>query len=130
MYPTVFKIAKVISIYKSNYKDNISNYRPILLLNVCSKILDKLVKEHLPKYLECHNILCEKQYGFRSGKNIADALFDLMDAINDSLASNNKVLFVFLDFEKALASIDRSRLLKKISFIGIRGNVFIGSGVI
>jgi len=67
-FPDVFKIAKVIPIYKSNDVTSTSNYRPISLLSVFTKVLEKIVKDQLYYYLESNLILAGCQYGFRKNK--------------------------------------------------------------
>ena len=54
IFPHFFKTAKVIPIFKSGNKDNISNYRPIALLPNLSKILEKLIKNRFTKFF-CKN---------------------------------------------------------------------------
>jgi hypothetical protein len=122
VYPKIFKCAKVIPLYKSDEKDNVSNYRPISLLSVCAKILEKLVKKQLSSYLTNKKIICEQQFGFRSGKNITDALYNFVKEIHKSNNNTEKhCLVVFLDLAKAFDSIDRGKLIKKLNAIGVRG---------
>lgn len=77
IFPEVFKMAKVIPLFKSGIKNYYSNYRTISLLSVFSKVLEKLVKKQLLQYLEVNNVLTCSQYGFRLGKNTADFFFYL-----------------------------------------------------
>lgn len=122
IFPEVFKIAKVIPIYKSNDFTASSNYRPISLLSVFSKVLEKIVKDQLLSYLVINNILNNKQFGFQKSKNIADALFSLNESINKAISCGNKSLIMFLDLAKAFDSLDRTVLLKKMERIGIKGS--------
>ena len=109
-------------LYKSGNRTEKLNYRPISILSVFSKILEKIIKEQLAQYLEANNILCQCQYGFRSGKNISNALFNLNKDLNDSLSKNKKNLLIFLDIAKAFDSIDRRKLLQKLKLIGVTDN--------
>ena len=59
------KFAKVSPVFKSDNKKLVSNYRPISILPVFSKILEKLMYNRLLSYLDKINILTDKQYGFR-----------------------------------------------------------------
>ena len=58
-------IAKVIPLYKAKDQQLLSNYRPISLLPILSKVLEKVVHNKLSRYLQFHEILYESQYGFR-----------------------------------------------------------------
>lgn len=68
LVPDSFKNALVVPLYKGNgHKTNITNYRPISLLNVFSKIFEKTIKTRLLNYLEENNLLPTSQFGFRKG---------------------------------------------------------------
>lgn len=64
VFPEFLKLAKVFPLFKSGNPTDKNNYRPISLLSVFSKILERIVKEQLMIYLNRNNILCECQYGF------------------------------------------------------------------
>jgi hypothetical protein len=121
IYPDAFKTAKVVPLYKSGDKTQFSNYRPISLLTVFSKILEKYIKGQLVKYLTDNNLLTENQYGFRTDKNINDALFTLCKDMYELQNENNRMLLLFVDLKKAFDSIDRNKLLAKMNQIGIHG---------
>ena len=65
IYPDKFKIAKVISLFKKGNPELPSNYRPISLLSIFSKIFEKLVYKRIYSFLEVHNILYSLQFGFQ-----------------------------------------------------------------
>jgi hypothetical protein len=119
IFPQAFKLAKVIPLHKSGNKDDINNFRPISLLSVFSKVLEKLVKMQLSSYLSENNIITNLQFGFRSDKSITDALFNVAKTITESVGRNKRVIVAFLDLAKAFDSVDRSKLIQKLSYIGI-----------
>ena len=88
-FPQCLKHASVISIYKKGSKDIISNYRPISLLNVYSKIFEKIIKFNLLKYLVSKSIVTPYQYGFRQGISTYNALTSFSETIYTTLNSNN-----------------------------------------
>lgn len=120
IFPSSFKIAKVIPLYKSKDKSLISNYRPISLLSVVAKVIERCVRKQLQFFLENNNLLSNRQYGFRKGRNTTDALFHMNKNIIDSINKNKKVLVTFIDLAKAFDSIDRKLLFQKLVDIGIR----------
>ncbi len=78
LIPDSFKKAVVVPLYKgSEIKTSLTNYRPISLLNVFSKIFEKAVKTRLLNYLEENNLLSNSQYGFRNGLGTEDTLAHL-----------------------------------------------------
>ncbi len=121
VFPEAFKMAKVSPIYKSGCKRELKNYRPISLLSVFSKVLEKVVKFQFMQYLESNQILVSCQYGFRSGKSTSHALFDLNKKLYESINSNKKSLIIFMDLAKAFDSLDRTNLLKKLNLLGVQG---------
>lgn len=120
VFPDTLKTAKVIPLYKSNDIREKSNYRPISLLSVFSKVIEKFVKDQFIDYLSANTILSNFQYGFRKDKNINDALYMLTKNINDAITRNRKSLIIFLDLAKAFDSVDRGKLLQKLKLVGCR----------
>jgi len=76
IFPDQLKIAKVIPVDKKGDKKNVQNYRPIALLSVFSKLLEKLVYNRLMGFIEGNGILTEEQYGFRTTKSTETAFAD------------------------------------------------------
>ena len=64
-FPGSWKEARVAPIFKSGKSDDRSNYRPISVLPVVSRLFEKLIYDHLYKYLDSNNHLYSDQYGFR-----------------------------------------------------------------
>ena len=74
LVPNMAKVAKLIPTYKANDKRDISNYRPISLLPVVSKILEKVVHTHLYTFLEKNKVVYASQYGFRKNRSTVNAI--------------------------------------------------------
>jgi hypothetical protein len=117
-FPNIYKIAKVIPIYKSGLKSSISNFRPISLLSVFSKIIEKSVKIQLTNYLESLSLIASNQYGFKTDKSTSDALFSMISLVHEEIAKGNRVLVIFLDLAKAFDTVHREKLLKKMEYAG------------
>ena len=58
------KVARIVPIYKTGAKDDMNNYRPILILTCFSKITEKILYGRLYKFLKKHNVIYKNQYGF------------------------------------------------------------------
>ncbi|TLY45188.1 MAG: hypothetical protein E6K54_08905, partial [Gammaproteobacteria bacterium] len=111
-------------IYKSGEKTLYSNYRPISLLSVCSKILEKCIKLQLSNYLNENKLITEQQFGFRCNKNTSDALFEITKYVSNLFGVKNKVLITFLDIAKAFDCVSRQLLLQKLHSIGVQNNSY------
>ena len=121
-YPDVFKMSRVVPIYKKGKKSDIGNYRPISLLPTLNKIFEKIIHRRIYDFLTKYDLLNNRQFGFREGYNTTLASFEL---IGDILPSFDRKLFtmaLFVDFEKAFDTLDRKMLLEKCWKLGLRGN--------
>ena len=98
IFPDCLKLARVAPIPKGGDSTNAGKYRPISVLPIYSKILEKVVYKQLYTYFEQNNILYEHQYGFRKHMSTAQALLNHMQFMYDSIDSGNFVISVFLDF--------------------------------
>ena len=119
--PESQKLAKVIPIYKSKDTQQFGNYRPISLLPVLSKILEKAIYKRLYNFLTQENILFTSQYGFRQGHSTIQATTELLYNILHGFEENKYSLALFLDLSKAFDTIDHSVMLEKLEYYGIRG---------
>lgn len=121
-FPDTLKIAKVTPIYKSGQKTDPGNYRPISVLPVLSKILEKILHKRLETYLQSINYISSQQYGFRPKSNTLTATIDLVTKIKYNIDNKNIVLGIFIDLKKAFDTVSHKLLLKKLENIGITGN--------
>ena len=87
IYPTTWKHAVVVPLFKSGDTNDFNNYRPISLLPILSKILEKIVASQLSHYLETNKLLSNTQHGFRPRLSTETALTVVTDKIYDNMDS-------------------------------------------
>ena len=101
-FPDCLKMAKVIPIHKGDSVLSVANYRPISLLPIFSKIIERLIYDQFIEYINTNNILSELQFGFQKNKSTEHAISSILTQITDASSQKKSSFCIFLDFAKAL----------------------------
>ena len=102
IFPDNLKIARLIPIHKGGPKDDPSNFRPISILSVISKLLEKHITKHLFAYLNKYDILHKSQSGFRKHHSCDTALINLVDKWLSNIDKGEVVGAIFYDLKKSI----------------------------
>ena len=105
IFPDCWKYANVQPIHKNNSRQIISNYRPISLQPICSKILEKIVFDQVYAFLNTNNLLSVNQSGFRPGDSTIYQLLSITSTIYDSFENYDETRAIFLDISKAFDKV-------------------------
>lgn len=84
IFPNVLKVSRVTPIFKSGNATDPANYRPIAVLALFSKILEKIVNDELIPFLDKYNILFKYQFGFRKDYSTELAILEITDTLKTS----------------------------------------------
>lgn len=120
-FPDELKTACVTPIHKGGDKNVFGNYRPISVLPVFSKVIEKAMKDRLYSFLSKANFFSVNQYGFMKGLGTENALLKFSSTIYNSLNRNLKSVAIFIDISKAFDSVNHDILLRKLYYAGVRG---------
>lgn len=124
IFPDKLKISIVKPVFKKGDKTNMNNYRPIALLPIFGKILEKVIYKCLYPFFESHNIFSSSQYGFRKNKSTNVAIFNFLGKIMSNLDKGLPAVAIYMDMSKAFDRVDHNILLRKLYAYGVRGNTY------
>ena len=119
-YPDLMKLVKVSPLHKSGGRNIPDNFRPISLLPVLSKILERIVFNFMVKHLD-NNILYSRQYGFRQNHLTTDGIMNLVGEVLKALDDKFMVLNIFIDLRKAFDTVPHKIILDKLQCLGLQG---------
>ena len=118
--PSEWKQAKVVPLFKSGNKDDLDNYRPISILPILSKILEKAVFHKLHTYRSKNSLLSPYQSGFRASHSTQLAITFLIDKIRGRMDKGLLTGAMFIDLKKAFDTVPHDGLLNKLFRYGIQ----------
>ena len=104
--PNDLKSARVVPLFKKNKRCDVGNYRPVSVLSVVSKILERAVYTQLEEYLTKKKLLFDFQSGFRNKFSTDSCLTYLTDYIKTQISKGLYTGMLMLDFQKAFDTVD------------------------
>ena len=122
--PTDWLAAIVCPIHKKGSRTEPSNYRPISLTSVCSKVMEHIINHTIIEHLNSNNILINNQHDFRSQHSCVTQLIDLVEDLSFAMDHQRQVDVILLDFSKAFDNVPHQRLLKKLKYYGKSNNIY------
>ena len=117
--PDEWKIARVSPVPKSSTQSDRTNYCPISLLSVLSRLLEKHMKDILLDHLTQFSPISAQQWGFCQGKSATCALLAATDLWHQWLDSGLDICAVFFDYKKAFDSVPHRTLIEKLKTTNI-----------
>ncbi|CAK1592913.1 unnamed protein product [Parnassius mnemosyne] len=122
-FPTCWKKAFVIPLPKTSNPTSLSQFRPISILPILSKVLENIVQRQLSHFLTVHNLLSPFQSGFRPGHSTVSALIKVSNDIRWAMDKRLLTVLTLLDFSSAFNSVDYDILLGILLSLSISPSV-------
>ena len=122
-FPRSCKIAKVKPLFKKGSKTNPQNYRPISLLPILSKIIERIIHDQTQEFLSKNKILYRFQSGFQKNYSTNTCLGHLTDKITTRFEKGLFTGMILIDLQKVFDTIDHQILIKKMKYLGFSKNV-------
>ena len=120
-FPNIWKQTKIVPVFKSGDKCDITNYRPIALLCNFSKLFERIICNFLS--FHTRPLISEHQHGFMRGRSTTTNLVCVTQFIANSLDQLGQVDVIYTDFSKAFDRLDHGLLLNKLSCFGLNDNL-------
>ena len=115
VFPKLWKSAKVIPLHKKDEIIYPKHFRPVALLPITSKILERAVFLQLVAYLEENDLLHPSNHGFRTKHNTSTALLQMVDVWLEALEDYEISAVVMLDMEQPAMLLTTGSLLTSFS---------------
>jgi hypothetical protein len=117
--PPDWKSAVVAPIYKKGPKSKASNYRPISLTCIASKIMEHILVSNIMTHYDNNNLLSQYQHGFRSKHSCETQLISFTQEVFDNLENGKQTDVIVMDFSKAFDKVDHNKLIHKLDQLGV-----------
>jgi hypothetical protein len=126
VFPKGWKRAKIIPIIKPGKEDryNVSKYRPISLLNVGGKVLEKVMINRIKHHAHNNDYIHNNQHGFTPQLSTIDAVMTVKDFVEEGFSSGEVATLVSLDVEGAFNSAWWPSILKSFKESGCPRNLY------
>ena len=100
-----------------------SNYRPISLTPILSKVFERLVSVRLGHSMECRGVLLTNQFAYRKGLSTCDALLCVAHTLQSALEIGQEARMVQIDFSAAFDRVNHQGILFNLCSVGVGGSV-------
>lgn len=119
-FPSELKTGIITPVYKKGERNCVANYRPVTVLSVFSKVLERLLYARMVEFADKYKLISDCQHGFRAGRSTESAAAGLVDFVYKRMDQGDYVAGLFFDLSRAFDSLDHNFFLKKLVGCGFR----------
>ena len=123
IFPSEWEKGNIVLIHKKGTKRTLKNYRPVSLLPICGKILERSMFNEMFKFFIENELISSNQSGFKSSDSCVNELVSITHEIYKSFEKGHEVRVVFLDISKEFDKVWGDGIIFKLSQNGISGNL-------
>ena len=113
-FPKRWKEARISPIHKKGDKENASNYRPVSILCVMSKVLESVIRKQIMKHCLSYELIPESQHGFMPARSTLTSLIKMQDTWLEAFHNRKSTGILLFDLSAAFDTIDKEVLMKKL----------------
>ena len=117
-FPTSWKYSKVVPLFKKDDPFSPKNYRPVALIPILSKVLERVIFMQIVEYMELNELFHPSHHGYRMGHNTCTALLELYDNWVEALERGQLAGVMLVDLSAAFDCVDHKLLAEKMKILG------------
>ena len=121
-FPAAWKKSKVVPLYKKGDTLNPKNYRPVAIVPIFSKILERVIFNQMTQYLSKNHLLHPNHHAYRAEHNTTTALVQMFDGWAQAVEGEQLVGACMLDMSAAFDLVDHDLLIQKLAIYGFDEN--------
>ena len=110
----IWKLVRVTPIFKSGAKKDVDIYRPISVISIFSRMLERIVHDQIIDFLLENNVITKNQSAFRKLYSTITSLICSTDHWYENIDNKKLNLTIFLDLKKAFYTVDHKILVEKL----------------
>ncbi|KAF4745431.1 hypothetical protein FOZ62_021348, partial [Perkinsus olseni] len=122
-WPRSWKISNICPIYKRKSRRDVRNYRPIALLEIPSRIFERIFSQKLVTHALKNNVIAPDQAAFLPGRGTGDVMWEFVSDAISAMNSRQTWHVLQTDIAGAFDRVDRALLLRRLENAGIRGRL-------
>src|SRR5436190_4915195 len=116
--PKIWKSATIIPLPKTKHPTMVQHYRPISVLPVLSKVLERVVSDQLIDFLSERGLSDPCQFAYKRNTSTQTCIIRMLDEVRHAIDLRMVTISIFFDFSKAFDKVHHGHLIEKLKSKG------------